>query len=72
MIEHDPVERPAHYRAYPGIEVIDLTKHMGFVTGNIVKYVARAPFKGNEVQDLLKAQAYLAIAIEMAQERQAQ
>lgn len=60
----DPVMMPAHYRAYPGIEVIDLTKHMNFCLGNVVKYAARADFKGNPLEDLRKARNYLDIEID--------
>jgi hypothetical protein len=59
----DPIN-PAHYTAYKGLEVIDLTEQMGFVEGNIIKYVARAPFKGSELQDLKKARWYLNRLIE--------
>lgn len=60
----DPVTTPAHYTAFPGVEVIDLTKHLNFCLGNVVKYVARADLKGDALQDLRKAQQYLAIEIE--------
>lgn len=61
-LEHinDPVNQPAHYRQHPsGIEVIQITEHETFLRGNILKYVLRAPYKGNELQDLEKAQWYL-------------
>jgi Protein of unknwon function (DUF3310) len=54
----DAVNNPGHYTQY-GVEVIDLTENLDFLTGNIVKYVVRAPFKGEQLQDLLKAQWYL-------------
>lgn len=58
--EGDPVNHPAHYRNHPsGIEVIQITEHETFLRGNILKYVFRAPYKGNELQDLEKAQWYL-------------
>jgi chorismate mutase len=37
--------------------------------GNIVKYVARAPHKGNELQDLKKARWYLDRLIEQLEAR---
>lgn len=57
----DDVNHPKHYTAYPGIEVIDLTKHMNFCRGNAVKYIARAGLKNpeTEVEDLRKAIWYL-------------
>ena len=57
---------PDHYKQYR-VEVIELTRDMSFLGGNIVKYVCRAPFKGNEVEDLLKARQYLDWAIEDAE-----
>jgi hypothetical protein len=58
-ILHDPVNHPTHYTSYPGIEVIQLTRHMNFCKGNACKYIARAEFKGTEIQDLEKAIWYL-------------
>ncbi len=58
----DPdVHHPAHYTAYKGLEVIQLTEQMNFNRGNAVKYVARAGIKNpeTEVQDLEKAVWYL-------------
>lgn len=60
MNKNDPVERPAHY-SFGRFEVIDVIEDwgLGFHLGNVVKYVARAPHKGEEVQDLKKALWYL-------------
>lgn len=55
---------PAHYGYPGGIQVIDLTRHMDFLLGNVVKYVARAGRKGNRLDDLKKAETYLRWAIE--------
>lgn len=60
--EEDVVNSPSHYTQYP-VEVIELTRHMPFCDGNVVKYVARSPFKGNRLQDLKKARWYLDDAI---------
>lgn len=56
----DPVTAPQHYR-HGRIEVIDFIEdqQLGFHLGNVVKYLCRAPFKGAELQDLLKARWYL-------------
>lgn len=64
--EPDTIKRPSHYAgAHPsGVEPIQITKHETFVRGNIIKYVMRAPYKGKELEDLLKAQQYLAWEIE--------
>lgn len=57
-----PVD-PGHYKFPGGVQVIDLTRHMGFLLGNVVKYCARASRK-NGLEDLLKARQYLDWAIE--------
>ena len=52
---------PDHYKAYDGIEVIQLTEHLNFCRGNAVKYIARAGLKDplKEVEDLEKAKWYI-------------
>ena len=65
-LEHDdpdPVNHPSHYQSHPsGVECIQVTEHMDFLLGNIIKYVWRADHK-NGVQDLEKARWYLDRAI---------
>lgn len=58
--ESDAVNHPAHYNSGK-FEVIDVIEdwHLGFHSGNVVKYIARAQHKGNELQDLKKARFYL-------------
>lgn len=60
MSDHDPVQKPKHYNfgQYEVIRVIEDWK-LGYHLGNVVKYVARAPYKGEELQDLKKAVWYL-------------
>lgn len=56
----ETVNHPKHYN--PGqIEVIDAIEDwgLGFHAGSVVKYVARAPHKGAELEDLCKARWYL-------------
>lgn len=68
---YDVVTKAEHYNVHPsGIEVMSIVKHETFVRGNIIKYVMRAPYKGDELQDLLKAQEYLSIEIETARAAQ--
>lgn len=57
---HDAVTRPAHY-AHGTIEPLDFieAQSLGYHEGNVIKYVARARHKGNELQDLKKAAEYL-------------
>lgn len=64
MTEHDPVNHPEHYTQYEH-EVIELTEKLDFCLGNAVKYILRAPFKGNQIQDLEKARWYLNHKLEM-------
>lgn len=63
----DVVNQPPHYKQGK-VETIDLITTVlhvyaypidGFLIGNVVKYISRAPFKGNYLQDLKKAQWYL-------------
>lgn len=57
----DVINHPQHYKRSPsGVECITVTEHMGFNLGNAVKYIWRADFKGKALEDLKKAQFYLA------------
>lgn len=62
----DPVNKPKHYNSSPAvcdcgrpIECIDVTRHMTFNIGNVVKYIWRAGLKGSLIEDLKKARWYL-------------
>lgn len=56
----DPVNHPKHYTQHPsGIECIQITEHIGFNLGNVVKYLWRSDEKGAPLQDLKKARWYL-------------
>lgn len=56
----DNVNHPAHYTSHPsGIECIEITEHMSFNLGNVVKYLWRADEKGAPLDDLRKARWYL-------------
>ena len=58
-----------HYKSHPsGIEAIEITQYESFLRGNILKYVLRAPYKGTEYEDLLKAAEYLNWEIERVEE----
>lgn len=52
---------PSHYKRFPGVEVIQITRHLDFDSGNAVKYICRAGFKDgqDELVDLEKALWYL-------------
>ena len=66
----DNVNHPPHYtwlKDKCGIEVIDITRHMDFDLGNVVKYILRQGLKSEEgmsntekaLEDLKKARWYL-------------
>lgn len=60
-----------HYRSHPsGIEAIEITQYESFLRGNIIKYVLRAPYKGDELADLEKAAEYLQWEIERVKEEE--
>lgn len=56
----DPIN-PSHYKQLPaGIEVIQITEHLPFCTGNAVKYILRAGLKTPDpIEDYRKAIWYL-------------
>lgn len=62
----DRVNHPSHYNTL-GVEVIEITKHLDFCLGNVIKYVLRAGHKKEngmseiqkEYEDLKKAKWYL-------------
>lgn len=64
--KHDPINHPAHYTSHPsGIECIQITEHMDFLTGNAMKYLWRAGLKTEDrAEDLQKAAWYIQRAIE--------
>lgn len=73
-MENDSVNHPKHYNNSPAhcecgrrIECIDITRHMNFNIGNVVKYLWRASLK-NGLEDLKKAQWYLNDAVHTAEE----
>ena len=57
--EKEMVDHPSHYNQ--GIETIEYIESwsMNFNTGNVIKYVTRAGYKGNQLEDMKKAMWYL-------------
>lgn len=55
------VDHPEHYRAASGHEAIDVIEAWGlnFNLGNVVKYISRAGYKDDHIEDLQKALWYL-------------
>ena len=61
----DKVNNPPHYN-FSSIETIDVIKNSmddtmfhGYLVGNVLKYVIRHKYKGEELNDLKKARWYL-------------
>lgn len=62
--KRDVVNNPEHYVSHPsGTQCIEVTEHMSFCLGNVIKYVWRADLKGG-TQDLEKARWYITREIE--------
>lgn len=57
--EVDMVNHPPHYQH--GIEPIEFIEshNLNFNLGSAVKYIARAPYKGKELEDLKKAKWFI-------------
>ena len=58
----DQVNHPEHYVKASitiNLEPIQLCECYDFCLGNAIKYILRAPYKGNTLQDLKKARWYL-------------
>ena len=72
VVKEDKVNNPAHY-TFGKYEVIDVIEGWGldkeFHLGNTIKYIARAKHKGNELEDLKKAQWYLSRKISQLEKR---
>lgn len=67
---NDRVNHPSHYtwlKELCDIEVIDITRHMNFNLGNVIKYVLRSGHKSEQgmsdkqktIEDLKKARFYI-------------
>jgi len=71
--QDDPVESPVHYNT-GSVECIEAikasmsdTEFKGYLKGNAMKYLWRYAYKGKPVEDLKKAQWYLARLTEEAE-----
>ena len=62
--EEDEINHPEHY-TMGSIPVYDFISawELSFAEGNVIKYVTRAPYKGNRLKDLKKARWYLDMLI---------
>ena len=70
-MKKDLVNSPSHYTV-GGVETIRFieAKQLDYHLGNVVKYVTRANYKGEELQDLKKARWYLERAISVRENAQ--
>lgn len=60
QVKEDLVNHPKHYTAVSAqIEPIDVLRYAPFDLGNALKYILRAPYKGNALLDYQKALKYL-------------
>lgn len=66
------INHPSHYRGVNGLEVFEVMDNFlpkyenaidGYLVGNILKYVLRAPSKGKMNEDLRKAEKHLKMLI---------
>lgn len=56
----EDIKNPSHY-AHFKIEPIDFinANEIPYMEGNVIKYICRYPFKGDPINDLIKARTYL-------------
>jgi hypothetical protein len=68
-MERNKITQPYHYLG-GDLETWDaiIGMGLGYLEGNIVKYVARYKLKGKPLEDLLKARAYLDKLIDQLEE----
>ena len=63
MSNVDMINHPPHYTFGEKFEVIDVIDNwgitFGFCIGSAIKYIARAQYKGNRIEDLKKAKWYI-------------
>jgi len=66
----DPVNNPPHYN-HGQYEVIDIIEDLdlGYHLGNVIKYIARAEYKGERLQDLKKGRWYLDRYIQILEQK---
>lgn len=77
ILSQDMVNHPSHYNQYTQ-EVIDtITEWVkdynsveGYYIGTVLKYLARAPYKGKKLEDLKKASFYLQESIEYIEKQE--
>lgn len=71
-MKYDNVDKPKHYNMF-SVEVkytiaewvAGYKPYSAYCIGNVLKYISRAPYKENMIQDLKKAKFYLEEVIEL-------
>ena len=78
LAHNNAVDHPSHYRGVNGLEVFEVMDNFlpkyenaidGYLVGNILKYVLRAPCKGKMNEDLRKAEKHLTMLIKRTEEK---
>jgi len=56
----EPVNQQSHYTRF-AIQPLEFCKvnNLGYLEGNVIKYVCRYPYKGTPLRDLQKARDYI-------------
>lgn len=64
-MNEEPVEKQSHYTRFK-IQPLEFCKEndLGYLEGNVIKYVCRYPYKGTPLRDLEKARDYINHLIE--------
>lgn len=59
-MKEEPVEQQSHYTRFK-IQPLEFCKanNLGYLEGNVIKYVCRYPYKGTPLRDLQKARDYI-------------
>jgi hypothetical protein len=59
-VEEEPVNQQSHYTRFE-IQPLHFCKvnNLGYLEGNVIKYVCRYPYKGTPLRDLQKARDYI-------------
>ena len=59
-MSEEPVELQSHYTRFK-IQPLEFCKanNLGYLEGNVIKYVCRYPYKGTPLRDLEKARDYV-------------
>ena len=70
-VEEEPVDQQSHYTRFT-IQPLEFCKanNLGYLEGNVIKYVCRYPYKGTPLRDLQKARDYIDHLIDRLEQEQ--